>query len=48
MDNWSDIVEKRKFAMKKIVCFVIALFIRTLIEKMITDIIRLVHMECTK
>ena len=48
MDDLSDIVKKRKFAMKKIVCFVIALFIRTLIEKMITDIIRLVHMECTK
>lgn len=48
MDDLSDIVEKRKFAMKKDGIFVIALFIRTLIEKMITDIIRLVYMECTK
>ena len=45
MDDLTDIVEKRKFAMKK---DSIAFFIRTLIEKMITDIIRLVHMECTK
>ena len=48
MDDLSDIVEKKEICNEKIVCFVIALFIRTLIEKMIADIIRLVHMECTK
>ena len=49
MDNLSDIVEKKEICNeKKIVFFVIALFIRTLIKKMITDIIRLVHMECKK
>ena len=49
MGNLSDIVGKKgSLQWKKIVFFVIALFIRTLIEKMITDIIRLVHMECTK
>ena len=49
MDDLTDIVEKKEICNeKKIVCFVIALFIRTLIKKMITDIIRLVHMECTK
>ena len=48
MDDLSDIVEKKEICNEKNSMFFIALFIRTLIEKMITDIIRLVHMECTK